>query len=157
MSMKNKSCELETCTNLIKELLSSCIGTITHIVNTTLKKGIFTNNWKKAIVCPLLKNGLDLLMKNYRPVSNICFLSKLVEHHMFKQLINHCNTNCLIPDFQSAYRENYSTETSIIRMCNDIFWSMEMQEITMMVTLDLSAAFDTVDHSTLNSILQDHY
>ena len=90
-------------------------------------------------------------------MSNLCFLSKLVEHCMLKQLINHCNTNCLIPNFQSAYRENYSTETSLIRMCNDILWSMEKQEITMMVTLSLSAAFDTVDHDTLISILQEDY
>ena len=96
-------------------------------------------------------------MKNYRPVSNLCFLSMLVKHYMLKQLINHCNTNCLIPDFQSAYRENYSTETSLISMCNDILWSMEKQQITMMVTLDLSAAFDMVDHNTLINILQDHY
>ena len=81
MSMKNKSCELDAIsTNLLKELLPTCIGTITHIVNTSLTKGIFANNWKTAIVHPLLKNGFNLLMNNYRPVSNLCFLSKLVEH-----------------------------------------------------------------------------
>ena len=53
-----------------------------------------------------------------------------------------------MPDFQSAYRENYSTETSLIRMCSDILLSMEKQQITMMVTLDLSSTFDTVDHNT---------
>ena len=157
--MKNKSCELDAIpTNLLKEILPSCIETITHIVNTSLTKGIFTNNWKTVIMHPLLKNhGLDLLMNNYRPVSNLCFFSKVVECCMLKQLINHCNTNCLIPDFQSAYRENYSTETSLIRMCNDILWSMEKQQITMMVILDLSAAFDMVDHNILLDILQDHY
>ena len=92
-------------------------------------------------------------MKNYRQVSNLCFLSKLVKHCMLKQLINHHNTNCLIPDFQSTYRENYSTETSLIRMCNNILWSMENQQITMMVTLDLSAAIDMLDHNTLINIL----
>ena len=55
MSMKSKSCELDAIpTNLLKELLPSCIGTITHIVNTSLTKGIFANNWKTALVCPLL-------------------------------------------------------------------------------------------------------
>ena len=97
-----------------------------------------------------------MLMKNYRPVSNLCFLSKLVECCILKQLINHCNTNCLIPNFQSAYRENCSTETSLIRMCNYILWSMEKQQITMMATLDLSATFDTVDHNTLINILIDY-
>ena len=124
ISVKSKSCKLDAiCTNLLKELLPPCIGTVTQIVNTSLMKGIFANNRKTAIVCPLLKkHGLDLLMKNYRPVSNLCFLSKLVKCCMLKQLINHCNTNCLIPDFQSAYRENYSTETSLIKMCSDIVW-----------------------------------
>ena len=95
-------------------------------------------------------------MNHYRSVSNLCFLSKLVEHCMLKQLINHCNTNCLIPNFQSAYKENYSTETNLIRMCNDILWSMEKQQITMMVILDLLVAFEMVDHNILLDILQDH-
>ena len=57
MSMKSNSCELDTIpTNLLKELLPSCTGKTTHIVNTSLTKGIFANNWKTAIVCPLLKN-----------------------------------------------------------------------------------------------------
>ena len=76
---------------------------------------------------------------------------------MLKQLINHCNTNCLKLDFQSAYRENYSTETSLIRMYNDILWSMEKQPVTMMVTLDLSATFGMVEHNTSINILQYHY
>ena len=96
-------------------------------------------------------------MKNYRPVSYLCFLSKLVECCMLEQLISHCNTNSLIPDFQSAYSENYSTETSLIKMCDDILWLMEKQQITMMVILDLSAAFDMVDHNILLNILQNHY
>ena len=106
MLMKNKSCELNTIpTNLLKETLPSCIETITHRVNTSLTKGIFANKWKTGIVHPLLlKHGLDLLMNNYIPVSNIGFLSKLVKCCMLKQLINHSNINCLITDFQSAYR-----------------------------------------------------
>ena len=155
MSMKNKSCKLNAIpTNLLKEILPSCNETITHIVNTSLTKGIFVNNWKTAIVCPLLKkHGLDLLMGNRRTVSSLCFLSKLVKCCMLKQLINHCNTNCLIPNFQSAYRENYSTETSLIRMCNDTLWSIEKQQITMTVILDLLATFDMVDHNILLDIL----
>ena len=74
-------------------------------------------------------------MNYYRPVSHLCFLYKLVEWCMLKQLINHCNTDYLIPDFQSAYRENCSTVTSPIRMCSDMLWSMEKLQITMMVIL----------------------
>ena len=129
-----------------------------HIVNISLTKGLFANDCKTAIVHPLLKRpGLDLLMRNYRPVSNLCFLSKLIICCMLKQLISHCNTNSLIPDFQSALRENYSTETCLIKMCNDILLLMEKQQITAMVDLDFSAAFDMVHHNILLNILQNHY
>ena len=149
MSMKNMSCKPNIIsTELLKEILLSCIEIIAHIVNISLTKGLFANDWKTAIVHALLKrSGLDLLMKNYRPVSYLCFFDKLAKHGMRKQLISHCNTNSLIPDFQSAHRENNSTQTSLIKMCNDILWSMEKQQITMMVILDLSPAFDMVDQS----------
>ena len=72
---------------------------------------------------------------------------------MLDQLLDHCNTNDLLADFQSAYHQYYSTETSLINITNDILWGMENQEVTMMLILDLSAAFDTVDHSILLKIL----
>ena len=129
MSMKNKSCKLDIIsTELLKEILPPCIEIITHIVNISLTKGLFANDWKTAIVHPLCKKPwLDLLMKNYGTVSNLCFPSKLVKCCMLKQLISHCNTCNLIHDFHSAYRENNSTETSLIKMCNAILWSMEKQ------------------------------
>ena len=73
---------------------------------------------------------------------------------MFKQLLKHCEDNCLLPDFQSAYQANYSTETSLAWMANDILWPMEEQHITMMVILDLSVAFDMVDHNILFKIYE---
>ena len=106
---------------------------------------------------PLHKKGLDLIHKNYRPVFNLCFLSKLVEKCMLCQQIDHCNSNNLLPDFQSAYRSNYSTETSLIKITNDIPWAMENQRAMIMILLDLSAAFDTVDHNILINILVEHY
>ena len=99
------------------------------------------------------KLGLEIINRNHRPVSNLCFLSKVVEKCMLDQLLDHCNTNDLLPDFQSAYHQYYSTETSLINITNDILWGMENQEVTTMLILDLSAAFDTVDHSILLKIL----
>ena len=63
----------------------------------------------------------------------------------------------LQPDYQSAYREDYSCETAVLGISNDILWAMEKQSITSLVTLDLSAAFDTVDHDTLLHILNAKY
>ena len=76
---------------------------------------------------------------------------------MLDQLLDHCNNNNLLPDFQSGYCQYYSTETSLININNDILWGMKNQEVTMMLILDLSAAFDTVDHSILLKILHKSY
>ena len=66
----------------------------------------------------------------------------------------HCDKYQLIPDFQSAHRNGYSTEANLIKLCNDLLWAMEKQEVMMVVLLDLSAAFDTVDHDLLLSIFK---
>ena len=81
MQMKIKSCKLDVIlTDKIKGIQDSCISTITKIVNILLTNGEFCDQWKTAIVKPLIKKlGLGLINKNYRPVSNLCFLSKLVE------------------------------------------------------------------------------
>ena len=105
MQMKNKSCKLDTIPmDKIKEIQDSCINTITKIVNISLTNGEFCDQWKTAIVKPLIKKlGFELINMNYRPVSNLCFLSKLVEKFMLDQVIDHCNSNDLLPDFQAVY------------------------------------------------------
>ena len=72
---------------------------------------------------------------------------------MLLQLSRHCEDFNLQPDYQSAYRENYSCETAVLRISNDILWAFEKQSITSLVVIDLSAAFDTVDHTILLNIL----
>ena len=69
------------------------------------------------------------------------------------QFDKHCREHHLLPDFQSAYRKGYSTETSLMKMTNDIFWGMERKQVTAVIVLNMSAAFDTVDHDLLLDIL----
>ena len=116
----------------------------------SLGEGVFANKWKTAIIKPLLKKvGLDLITKNYRPVSNLPFMSKLVEKCMLTQFNKHCEDNQLMPDYQSAYRSNYSCETSLVKLLNDVLWDFENQKVVALVALDLSTAFNTVDHEVL--------
>ena len=126
-SMATKSCELDAIpTSVLKQITPSIVHTITKIINISLTQGIFAEEWKTAIVHPLLKKlGSELIPSNYRPVSNLSFLSKLLEKCALQQFNNHCITNKLLPDYQSAYRKNYSTETSLIKLVNDILWAME--------------------------------
>ena len=154
-SLKSKSCELDPIpTTIFLKLLDKLALLITKIVNVSLTQGEFSTDWKTAVVRPLLKKiGLELIHANFRPVSNLSFLSKIVERCMLLQLSDHCNMFNLQPDYQSAYREDYSFETAVLGISNDILWAMEKQSIISLVTIDLSAAFDTVDHDALLHIL----
>ena len=112
-STPNKSCDLDPIpTSLLKQILPSIVTIITDIINTSLKEGSVPESFKKALVRPLLKKpNLDLLETNYRPVSNLGYVSKLVEHVVAVQLVNHIEGYNLMEVHQSAYRAYHSTET----------------------------------------------
>ena len=114
------------------------------------------NDWKCGLINPILKKpGLDLLYKNYRPVSNLQYVSKLTEKVVFNQVYDHMVSNAIFPALQSSYRQFHSTETALIKVMNDILLKMNSQHVTMLILLDLSAAFDTVDHRILLERLSD--
>ena len=108
---------------------------------------------------PLIKKtGLERALPNYRLVSNLSFLSKLLEKVMLQQMMVHIDNNSLLPDYQSAYRVIYSTEmVLLIKLCDTILNNMELQRVIVMAALDLSEAFDTVDHVILHSVLQKRF
>ena len=114
--------------------------------------------FKQALVTPLLKKpNADIVLKNYRPVSNLPFLSKVIERIVIDQMSSHCQQNNLNEKMQSAYRPHHSTETGLLKVTNDILRSFDRQEVTIMALLDLSAAFDTVDHSLFINRLASDY
>ena len=104
---------------------------------------------------PLLKkSGLERVFKNYTLVSNLNFISKLLEAAVLTQLQDHLYSQKFLPQYQSSYQVNFSTETLLMKLVDDILNGMESQEVTTLVALDLSAAFDTVDHDLLLVILK---
>ena len=152
----SKSCELDALpTSLLKDSLPDVISSIAKIINVSLSTGIVPISFKNAIVKPLLKkHDLDQNeFNNYRPVSNLSFLSKILEKVVFKQLIEHLVRNNLRQKFQSAYRMFHSTETALLRVFNDLINAMDSGNICVLTLLDLSAAFDTIDHNILLSRL----
>ena len=155
-SMATKSCELDAIlTSILKQITPSIIETITKIIIISFAQGTFVEEWKIPIVHPLLKKlGSELIPPNYRSISNLSFLSKLPEKCALKQFNNHCNTNKLLPDYQLAYRTNYSTETSLVKLISDIQLAVERQEIIALTALDLSTAFDTVNHEILIDVIE---
>ena len=87
--------------------------------------------------------------KNYRPISNLSFLSKILEKIVAKRLNEHIEEQLLSNHVQSAYKRFHSTETALLKIHNDIICNMDNGKVTALTLLDLSAAFDTIDHSTL--------
>ena len=143
---------------IVKECIDEYLPIITEIINTSLTLGIMPRQLKHAIIKPLLKKqGLDTIMKNYRPVSNLKFLSKIVESAIIKQFTLHLNVNNLQDPNQSAYKSFHSTETLLTKIHNDIMLNGNNGDITLLVLLDLSAAFDTIDHDILVQRLEHKY
>ena len=114
-----KSCDLDPIpTELLYENLDVLLPTI---INTSLASGFVPPDFKTAIVKPLLeKPSLDQnVLKNYRQISNLPFLSKILEKIVLHKLLAHLQENNLCNPFQSAYRTGHSTETALLRVVND--------------------------------------
>ena len=126
------------------------------MINDSLSSGVFPDVHKIALVTPLLKKPtLDVNdFKSYRPVSNLSFVSKLIEKVVLSQLSTHLSSNQLFNPLQSAYRPGHSTETALIKIVNDLLMSLDKGKVSVLTLLDLSAAFDTIDHSILLSRLE---
>ena len=141
------------------KLLPYCIDVIvpvvSRIINLSLSTSVFSNDLKSAFVKPLKKTTLDSNdIKNYRSISNLSFLSKLIERVIANQLQLHLSSNGLMSEYQSAYRKFHSSETVLLRVRNDILVSLDSGHSTALLLLDLSAAFDIVDQNILLHLLK---
>jgi Reverse transcriptase (RNA-dependent DNA polymerase) len=96
-------------------------------------------------------------VRSYRPISNLSVISKLLERLVARQLLAHLNSTGLLPRLQPAYRTNHSTETAVLKVLSDILLAADAGDLSALVLLDLSAAFDTVDHAILLQRLDSSY
>ncbi len=159
-SSPNKSCDLDPCpTSLVKDCIDLLVTPITNIINLSLSEGIFPDCFKQALISPLLKKPSlpKNEFKNYRPVSNLNFISKIMEKVVASQIKSHVDRFGLDNEFQSAYKSFHSTETALLSVQNDIYEAMGKGEVTALTLLDLSAAFDTIDHRILLDRLADWF
>ena len=151
-----KSCKADPIpTALLKEILPHIAPLLRAVVNKSVQTGTFPDDLKEALVKPHLKKiNLDLIEKNYRPVSNLQFIGKLTERAVNNQLNEHITINNLMEPMQSAYRAGHSTETALIKVKADLLNAIDNKEVVCLVLLDLSVAFYTVDHQILQEGLK---
>ena len=148
----SKHCSLDPLpTSLLKANVNVIAPTLTRIINLSLESATVPADMKSALITPVLKKtSLDSNeLMNYRPISNLSFVSKLLERHIAADLRCYIDENTLLDPFQSAYRPRHSTETALVRIHDDIMQALDRKKGVILVLLDLTAAFDTVDHSML--------
>jgi hypothetical protein len=142
-------------TSLLTTCLEEILPVITSMINSSLSLGYVPIEWKTALVHPRLKkSGYNSPLPNLRAVSNLQFVSKLTERTVYNQTQDHLLCSGLYPVLQSAYWAGHSTETALLKVHNDILINMNNQKVTLLILLDLSSAFDTMDHQVLLRHLQ---
>ena len=129
---------------------------ITRIINMSLAFGHVPTSTKTALVTLLIKkSSLDKeVLQNYQPVSNLAFLSKVLERVVCARFREYPTANCLLEPHQSTYRVNHSTETALLRVQSDLLMAVDEGCAAFLVLLDLSVAFDMTDHGILLTHLQ---
>jgi len=128
--------------------------------NASLREGVLPVSQKTAIVTPVVKKpGLDPdEPQSYRPISNLTFVSKIIERIVAEQMRAHLTECDLMQPVQSAYRQGgHSTQTALLKVIGDIIDAADNRQVTLLGLLDMSAAFDTVDHQILLRRLQVSY
>jgi hypothetical protein len=132
--------------------LQELLPVLTKIISLSLTSAVVPAELKKAQVRPLLKKKTNLdpnTFKNYRPVSNLPFVSKVLEKVVNSCIEDNLTLNNLHEEHRSAYSQFHSTESARLKVQTDILQSLDQNDVTILVMLDLSAAFDTIEHSIL--------
>jgi len=138
-------------TSVFKQVIDLLSPYITELFNRSLAVGRFPAVFRQAFITPIVKKpGLDATdVSSYRPISNLSMLSKLLERLVASQLMEYMSSASLLPTLQSGFRSGHSTETAVLRVLSDILLAVDLRDLAALILMDLTAAFDTVDHDIL--------
>ena len=131
---------------VIKDALSCILPTLTEIVNRSFQSSVFPTCWKNSEVISLVKEGDPEIPDSNRPISLLPAASKICERIALNQLVTYLDVNKKLTSHQSGNKKLHSTETLNIFMADSILESVNRKEMTALVLLDLSKAFDSIDH-----------
>ena len=144
------------CVRLFKMCLPVISPVLLHIVNSCLIRCDIPDEWKHSLVNPIHKSGDPSNPANFRPISIIPVISKIVERVVQRQLYNYLTTNHLLSDTQHGFRTHHSTETALVTISDRVLLANDQNQISPLCLLDLSKCFNAIDHSKLLLKLQQH-
>ena len=135
--------------SILKDTARVISKPLCHLINLSLKTGLFPSIWKKARIVPVFKSGNSSLPQNYRPISILPALSKIIEKAVHQQISKFLEHNNLLSNTQFGFRANRSTDMATILLCDSIRRQVGQGKFVGSVFLDLSRAFDTINHGKL--------
>ena len=141
---------------LFKEVWDTIGLNVQKVINSSLASGVVPAYFKEAGVEPLLKKpNLDTsVLSNYRPISKLPFISKILEKTVLVQLQSFLEVHGILEIFQSGSKALHSTESALLKVFNDLLLTTDSGDFAILMLLDFTAAFDTVDHTILISRLE---
>lgn len=140
--------------NMLVPLLDTILPILCHILNTSISESVFPSTWKEAQVIPFPKISNPKSFSEYRPISILPFLSKVLERLVHDQLSKFLSTQNLLNPYQSGFRPGHSTTTALLKITDDIRYGMEGGQLTVLTLLDFSNAFNTINFDILLAILR---
>ena len=137
------------CIRMVKTGFPTIGGVILHIVNTCITRSDIPSEWKHSIVQPIFKSGNPSDPSNFRPISLVPVIMKIVERVIHQQLYRYLSHNHLLSSTQHGFRPRHSTETALLSVTDRILAATDRGEISMLCLLDLSKCFDVINHELL--------
>lgn len=134
---------------LLKFIFSLIADPLCHIINRSFQTGIIPDQLKVARVVPLFKGDDKSLMHNYRPISILPSISKIIERLMYNRLLSFLDTYKLLSNYQYGFRKNKSTEDAVINLCDYVTHCLDNGQVVLGMFVDVSKAFDSIDHTIL--------
>ena len=154
-SLKSSSCGEDGITGKFVKIAAEYLAQpLSNIINSSFKHKVFPEQWKRAIVKPIPKNNNPLTESHYRPISLLSVFSKIHKKFATKEIIKFLQAENLQDIYQSAYKANHGTITALLNITDDIYNALDDSELTLLVLIDYSKAFDTINHRILYAKLK---
>ena len=137
------------CIRAVKKAFPAIGPIVQHLINTSIVNNDVPDQWKQSLVNPIHKSGDPTTPSNFRPISLIPIITKILERVVQQQLFTYVTSNHLLADTQHGFRTHHSTETALIHTTDTLLTATDAGQISLLCLLDMSKAFDVIDHDRL--------